>query len=210
MGGGVHSGKIFDKIISLENLFSAWREFKRGKMGKPDIQEFEFNLENNLFQLHRELENKTYRHSHYTTFKICDPKLRQIHKARVRDRILHHAIFKILYPIFDKDFIFDSYSCRLEKGTHRAVGRLEKFCRKLSRNNSRNIFALKCDIKKFFDSINQDILLEFIKKKIKDENAVWLAEIVVKSFKNIDNNGLPLGNITSQLFANIYYLFKRA
>ncbi len=224
---------IFDEIISLENLFSAWQEFKKGKSKKPDVQEFEFNLENNLFQLHRELVGKTYCHSYYTAFNICDPKPRRIHKACVRDRVLHHAVFRILYPIFDKSFIFDSYSCRLQKGTHRAVTRLEKFCRKLSKNNRKNTFILKCDIKKFFDSVDQDILLELIGKKIQDEDAIWLVGEIIKSFKSKapasarlaeasakragdssafglrttngwKGKGLPLGNVTSQLFANIY------
>lgn len=164
------------------------------------MQEFEFNLEDNLFQLHHELETKTYQHSNYTRFYIQDPKLRLINKATIKDRVLHHAVFRILYQTFDKSFIFDSYSCRLNKGTHKAVNRLETFCRKLSKNNKRKIFALKCDIRKFFDSIDQDILLELIKNKIKDENATWLIEKIIKSFPA----GLPLGNVTSQLFANIY------
>lgn len=118
----------------------------------------------------------------------------------VKDRVLHHSIFRILYPIFDRTFIYDSYSCRLNKGTHKAVSRFVKFTRKLSRNNTKRIFALKCDIRKFFDSVDQDILLELIKKKIKDSDAIWLIKKIVKSF--ID--GIPLGNVTSQLFANIY------
>jgi retron-type reverse transcriptase len=169
-------------------------------MKKRDVLEFQLNLEDNLFDLHEKLKNKTYQHSHYIPFYITDPKLRHIHKATVKDRILHHAIFRILYPIFDKIFIFDSYSCRLNKGTHKAVKRLKRFCLKLSQNNRKIIFVLKCDIRKFFDSVNQDILLNLIKKKIKDEKAVWLIEKIVKSFIN----GLPLGNVTSQLFANIY------
>jgi RNA-directed DNA polymerase len=184
----------------LENLFLAWQEFRRGKRNKQDVQEFEFALEDNLFKLHHELKNKTYRHSHYTAFNVCDPKLRRIHKACVKDRVLHHAIFRILYPIFDKTFIFDSYSCRVEKGTHRAVLRLEQFCRKVSRNNYRIIYVLKCDIKKFFDSIDQEILLKIIRKKIDDKHALWLIERIIKSFRR----GLPLGNVTSQIFANIY------
>lgn len=202
--GGIHSGKIFDEIISLENLFSAWREFRRGKRNKLDVQQFEFNLEDNLFKLHQELKTKTYQHFDYTTFCICDPKLRRIHKAGVRDRVLQHAVFRILYPIFDKGFIFDSYSCRLGKGTHKAVNRLEKFCLKLSRNNCQNIFALKCDIRKFFDSVDQDILLELVKNKIQDDNTIWLVEKIIKSYQKENNNSLPLGNVTSQLFANIY------
>jgi len=184
----------------LENLFSAWQEFSSGKMKKADVLEFKFNLEENLFRLHRELTTKAYRHSNYTVFNVCDPKLRRIHKACVRDRVLHHAVFRILYPIFDKNFIFDSYSCRIEKGTHRAVARLEKFCRQASRNNSRNIFVLKCDVRKFFDSVDQDILLGLIRRKISDTNAIWLIKKIIKSFPT----GLPLGNVTSQLFANIY------
>lgn len=196
--------KIFDEISSLENLFSAWREFSRGKKKKLDVLEFKLNLEDNLFGLHYELQDGAYRHSHYTSFNISDPKPRRIHKACVRDRVLHHAIFRVLYPIFDKGFIFDSYSCRLGKGTHRAVNRLERFCRQLSQNNTRNIFALKCDIKKFFDSVDQNVLLELIGRKIQDKDALRLIEITVKSFEKSPGKGLPLGNVTSQLFANIY------
>jgi RNA-directed DNA polymerase len=184
----------------LENLFLAWKEFSKGKRKKKDVQEFEFDLEDNSFSLHEELKRKTYQHSNYTAFNVCDPKLRRIHKAIVRDRVLHHAIFRILYPIFDKGFIFDSYSCRTNKGTRKAVDRLETFLRKASKNNHKNIFALKCDIRKFFDSIDQEILLEIIKRKIFDRETIWLLEIIVKSFPK----GLPLGNVTSQIFANIY------
>ena len=185
-------------------MFLAWREFKKGKTKKPDVQEFEFNLENNLFQLHEELRTGTYKHGPYCDFYITDPKLRHIHKACVRDRVLHHAVFRILYPIFDKSFIFDSYSCRLNKGTHRAVRRLQKFTQKLSRNNSRNIFGLKCDVKKFFDSVKHDILLELIKNKIQDPYAIQLLQKIIQSFKTEEGKGLPIGNVTSQLFANIY------
>jgi len=157
-------------------------------------------LEDNIFSLYNELKNKTYRHSNYTSFYIKDPKLRKIQKAIVKDRVLHHAIFIILYPVFDKSFVHDSYSCRINKGTHRAINRLNSFARKISKNNTRTCFILKCDIKKYFDSINQDILINLIKEKIKDENTIWLIEKIIKSF----SKGLPLGNITSQLLANIY------
>ncbi|MBU4274514.1 reverse transcriptase/maturase family protein [Patescibacteria group bacterium] len=195
---------MFKEIISLDNLFLAWDEFKKGKRKKKDVQEFEYNLENNIFELHHELKIKIYSHSDYTSFNICDPKPRKIHKACVGDRVLHHAIFRILYPIFDKSFIFDSYSCRNAKGTHKAVSRLQMFARKTSKNRTKTCFILKCDIKKFFNSIDQDILTFLIKKKIKDTNAVWLIEKIIKSFSTLSDKGLPLGNITSQLFANIY------
>ena len=214
---------IFDRIVSPENLFSAWDAFKSDKRNKRDVLQFEWHLEENIFQLYRELKNKTYRHSHYTAFSICDPKPRRIHKAVVRDRVLHHAVFRVLYPIFDKGFIFDSYSCRLGKSTHRAISRLEKFCRRLSRNNCRSLFVLKCDVRKFFDSVDQNILLELIKKKVKDKDARRLIKRIIKSFESKSpasagdssafslrmtngwkGRGLPLGNVTSQLFANIY------
>lgn len=191
---------IFKKIISLENLFLAWSEFKKGKMKKTDVQNFNLFLENNIFQLYRELKSGKYKHSKYYSFYVKDPKLRHINKACVKDRVLHHAIFKILYPIFDKSFIFDSYSCRINKGMHRAVNRLQCFCRKESGNNAKNIYILKLDIKKFFESINHDVLLSLIKRKIKDEKLIWLLEKIISSFEK----GIPLGNITSQLFANIY------
>ena len=182
----------------------AWDEFKRGKRSKPDVQKFEYNLEDNIFQLHQGLKTKTYHHSHYTSFYVKDPKLRHIHKAFVKDRVLHHAVFRILYPIFDLTFIFDSYSCRINKGTHRAVNRLQKFAGKTSKNNTKKCFILKCDIKKFFDSIDHDILISLIERRIGDDNAIWLIEKIIKSFSVSLDKGLPLGNITSQLFANIY------
>jgi len=199
-GGGLNGQDLFNKIISLDNLFLAWREFKCGKTKKIDVIEFQKNLKNNIFNLHNELKNKTYEHSDYFSFYVKDPKLRLINKACVKDRILHRAIFRVLYPIFDKTFIFDSYSCRINKGIHRAVNRLNDFARKISKNNTKACYVLKCDVRKFFDSIDQNILINLIKKKIKDENVIWLINKVVRSFPK----GLPLGNITSQLFANVY------
>jgi DNA polymerase III delta subunit len=204
LGGGIR-GKIvheniFDKIISIENLFLAWNEFKKGKRKKTDVQEFEYNLEDNIFNLHQELKDKIYQHSNYTSFYVKDPKLRLINKACVKDRVLHRAIFRILCPIFDKSFIFDSYSCRNNKGAHKAVNRLNCFAKKVSKNNTETCFVLKLDVKKFFASINQDILINLIKRKIEDGDAIWLIEKIIKSFLK----GLPLGNITSQLFANVY------
>jgi len=164
------------------------------------VQEFEFNLEDNLFALHHDLRNKNYQHGDYSSFYIYDPKLRHIHKALVRDRLLHHAIFRALYPIFDKKFIYDSYSCRLDKGVHKGILRLRQFTMKASVNYRSPAYALKCDVKKFFASVNHEILLSLIRKEISDSDALWLIEEILKSYES----GLPLGNVTSQLFANIY------
>lgn len=200
---------VFDKITSLENLFSAWDTFKSDKRNKTDVQRFEFRLEENIFKLNRELQNKTYEHGQYASFYIHDPKQRHIHKATVRDRILHHAIFSVVNPIFEPTFIAHSFSCRIGKGTHKGVDSFASMLLKSSQNNLRNCFVLKCDIKKFFDAIDHNILVSVIQKRIKDRDAIWLLEKVVEGFESSQSNifqqkGVPIGNLTSQLFANIY------
>src|SRR3990167_6719683 len=194
--------RSYTSLISTGNLFQAWEEFKKGKRNKKDVQVFERNLEDNLFELHRKLEKKTYRHGAYREFWVNDPKRRHIHKASVEDRIVHHLLYKYLYGVFDKNFINDSYSCRIGKGTHKAVKRLGTFSRKLSRNYTQDFWALKLDIKQFFASVDHRILKDLVSKKVKDKNIIWLLENVIDSFGN--GCGIPLGNLTSQIFANIY------
>jgi len=199
---------LFNNIISAENLFLAWDKFKNGKRNKKDVQLFEWKLEENIFRLHRDLENKTYKHGAYHAFKIADPKLRNIYKAQVRDRILHHAVFQVLNPIFEPCFISSSFSCRVGYGTHKGVQYLQDVLRKVSKNGSISCFALKCDIKKFFDTIDHDVLLAILKRKIKEEDTVWLLTQIISSFSTCSllgiEKGVPIGNLTSQLFANIY------
>jgi len=190
----------FEDIISIENLFQAWSEFRKGKRKREDVQIFERNLEDNLFDLHSLLSKKLYRHGQYQAFYVQDPKVRHIHKASVQDRIVHHLLYKYLYEIFDKRFIYDSYSCRLEKGTHKAVKRLVNFTRIVSKNYTRDCWALKLDIKKFFASVDHKILIKILREKIKDQDILWLLKEVINSFPQ----GIPLGNLTSQVFANIY------
>ena len=160
-------------------------------------------MEDNIFELHNQLAGNKYRHSNYTSFYLCDPKLRHIHKAEVKDRVLHHAIVKIIEPIFEKTFIHDSYSSRKRKGTHKAIKRLKSFAWRLSQNNTKIVWALKCDIKKFFDSVDHEILINTLKKKINNRETTDLIENIVRSFKTESGKGIPLGNLTSQLFSNI-------
>ncbi|MFH1608683.1 MAG: reverse transcriptase domain-containing protein [Patescibacteria group bacterium] len=136
----------------------SWQEFLKGKRRRKDVILFSVNLMNNIFSLHYDLKNKTYKHSDYKAFKINDPKPRDIYKATVRDRLLHHLIYNALYSYFDKKFIFDSYSCRINKGTHKAIYRFESFIRKVSKNNTKQCWVLKCDIRKFFANIDHEIL----------------------------------------------------
>ena len=180
---------IFSEIISVGNLFSAWCEFRRGKRGRYDVQEFERHLEDNVFELNEDLLNGWYHHGSYHRFHIYDPKHRIIHKAAVRDRLVHHALFRILNPIFERSFIYDSYSCRVGKGTHAAVNRLEVFARKASENNTSPCFALKFDIKKFFDSVDHKILLEILKQKISCTKTNRLLVEIVGSYSNSNTFG---------------------
>ncbi len=172
----------------------------RGKRGRPDVQEFSYRLENNLFILHQRLKNGIWRHGRYETFYVCDPKLRKIHKASVSDRIVHHAIARVIEIVFDNSFIFDAWSCRKGKGTHAAVLRCQHQLERLSRNDSRKVWVLQCDIRKYFENINHSILFEAIERKIAESSALELIREVIESF----SPGLPLGNLTSQLFANVY------
>ncbi|MFA4995528.1 MAG: reverse transcriptase/maturase family protein [Patescibacteria group bacterium] len=209
---------IFEQIISLDNLFLAWDEFKKGKLKKKDVLEFEWNLEENTLELHRNLKYHTYKHGVYYSFFITDPKLREIHKATVVDRVLHHAIFRVFNPIFEPTFISSSFSCRISKGNHKGVDCLAKFIRQVSKNNTGPCYVLKCDIKKFFDSIDHEILLNIIQKRISDQNTMRLLSGIIGSYsktvplqlglfereRESNSAGLPIGNLTSQLFANIY------
>lgn len=159
----------------------------------------------NIISLHEDLSEKTYKHSSYEAFNICDPKPRSIHKASVRDRLLHHAIYRKLYPFFDKVFVPDSYSCRLGKGSHRALNRFKDFGHIVSKNRICTAWVLKCDVRKFFASIDHGVLLKILDKNIPDKDVLALLENIVWSFHSTrEGVGLPLGNLTSQLLVNIY------
>ncbi|MBI2482308.1 MAG: group II intron reverse transcriptase domain-containing protein [Candidatus Vogelbacteria bacterium] len=195
----------YEDIITIENLLLSWNSFLKGKRHKKDVIKFEAELATNILDLHNSLKQKTYTHGGYTAFNISDPKPRNIHKASVRDRLLHHVIYKDLYWYFHSRFIYDSYSCRLEKGTHRALNRFRYFARKVSRNHTNSCFVLKCDIKKFFASVDHAILIKILKHHIADPDIIWLINQVISSFQTTRPGvGLPLGNLTSQLLVNVY------
>lgn len=196
----IHLPHSYHDIISYENLLASWREFICGKRKRSDVQEFALHLSDHICVLHGELVEKTYRHAPYHHFRISDPKPRDIHKASVRDRLLHHAVYRILYPFFDRCFIPDSFSCREEKGTHKALNRFRSFVYKVSKNHTQTCWILKCDIRKFFAHIDHTILLEILSRHILDTNILWLLREIIGSFPI----GLPLGNLTSQLFVNVY------
>jgi len=191
----------------VENLLLAWAEFVRGKRNKLDVQTFQLHLMDNILLLHRDLREGVYRHGAYKAFTINDPKPRDIHKASVRDRLIHHAVYRILYPFFDRTFIADSYSCRTGKGTHRAMNRFRTYVYRVSKNHTRTCWILKCDIRKFFASIDHAILKEILTQRIPDTPVLRLFDTVIDSFPQVkpaESVGLPLGNLTSQLLVNIY------
>ena len=208
-GGGIHKRRVFDlkfeNVVSMENLLAAWEEFFAGKRKKPDVLKFKEDLLINIRLLHNDLVAHRYEHGSYYHFVVKDPKRRDIHKASVRDRLLHHAIHRKLYPLFDRIFVADSFSCRIGKGTHNAMNRFRVMHRNVSQNNTKTCRVLKLDIRKFFASIDHDILLSLLYNWIPDLELMWLFERIISSFSALDSQrGLPLGNLTSQLFANVY------
>lgn len=195
---------MFERLCSLENLFLAWERFRKGKRSRHDVMVFERHLEDNLFLLHDDLANGRFTHGPYHPFTVFDPKQRSIHKANVRDRVVHQAAMNVIDPLFEPRFIFDSYSCRVGKGTHAAVARLRTFLRQASFNNTRTVYALTCDIRKFFASVDHGILADLLRLRIGDERILRLLGNIIGSFSDAPGKGIPLGNLTSQLFANVY------
>lgn len=196
--------KSFEELISIENLLEAWKEFVVLKRTRFDVQQYSLQLMDNIISLHNDLANGTYLHGGYHAFNISDPKPRNIHKASVRDRLLHHALYRQLYPFFHEVFIADSFSCQQEKGVHRALKRFDLFARKGSKNNTRTCWVLKCDIRKFFANIDHAVLEKILCRYIVDERILALLKNIIGSFHLARNVGLPLGNLTSQLLVNAY------
>lgn len=191
---------LFNQICCFENIHSAYLKARKNKRYRNNILDFSGNLEKQLLQIKEELETGAYKHGEYREFIVCDSKKRQIKAPCFKDRVVHHALCNIIDPIFNPCFIFDSYACRKSKGTHRAIKRLKTFLK-----NKNNVYCFQCDISKYFDSISHDILILLIKKEITCLKTIALIEeIINSSFKKEPGTGIPIGNLTSQLFANIY------
>jgi retron-type reverse transcriptase len=207
-------GNLWVEIVSFANLLTAARQAQKGKRFRENVLEFNYKLEQNLETLKTELESKTYRPRGYKTFEIKEPKPRMISAAPYRDRVVHHALCQVIMPIFERTFIADSYANRVGFGTHRALRRFTEFSR-----SSR--YLLQCDVKKYFPSIDHAILKSLVRRKIKCVDTLWLIDTIVdhsnqqepvlQYFPGDDlltpcqrRRGLPIGNLTSQFFANIY------
>ncbi len=191
---------LFSQVIDFKNIHSAYLKTRKRKRYAKKALTFTFNLERNLVVIKKELFLQNYKHGKYNEFFVCDSKKRRIKAPCFKDRVIHHSLCNIIEPIFDKSFVFDSYACRNGKGTHKGIKRLKYFLK-----NRNNDYCLKCDISKYFDSINHDILIFLIKRKIKDKKIIRLIREIIKSIHEDEaGKGIPIGNLTSQLFANIY------
>ncbi len=202
---------LYAEIYNLSNLILAWRKARKGKTKIDYVIEFEKDTSGNLLKLQEELKDQTYKPKPLVTFLIQDPKTRKISKSDFRDRIVHHAICNIIEPIFNKSFIYDSCANRKGKGNLFALKRFYQFYRKTTENNSRIAFCLKADIKHYFEEVNHNTLIEIINRKIKDEKVIWLIKRILNNAPNsfvganeFCKKGMPLGNLTSQFFANVY------
>lgn len=195
----------FEDVFSAENLLRSFYVFKKGKKDKKDVTEFSMRLVENILGLHRDIMSGAYRHGGYEHFKIADPKPRDIHKASVRDRVVHHAIYGALYLYFDRKFIHDSYSCRIGKGVHKAIHRFKIFAKREGLNGTRTVWVLKGDIRKCFASIDHCILKNIIRKEVRCLKMRRILDSIIDSFSSAERGkGIPLGNLTSQLFVNVY------
>jgi retron-type reverse transcriptase len=205
---------LWPEITSFENLLLAAKKAQKGKRFKDSTALFNLNLEKELLKILRELQGRTYRPGRYKEFVIYEPVKRLISAAPYRDRVVHHALCNIIDPVFEKSFIHDSYANRKEKGTHRAINRFQTFMQKYR-------YVLKCDIRKYFPSIDHEILYGLLQRKIADNDVLWLIRTILESsnpqepvgdyfegdglFEPHDRRkGLPIGNLTSQFFGNVY------
>ncbi|OGZ68600.1 MAG: hypothetical protein A3C50_04170 [Candidatus Staskawiczbacteria bacterium RIFCSPHIGHO2_02_FULL_43_16] len=187
--------------LSLSNLWRSWFAFKRGKKSTQELERFNYYLEENLYSLHQDLNVGTYKHQPYKKFIAVDNKRREILVASIRDRVVHRLMYQYLVDIYDQTFIFDVWSCRKEKGLTGAIERTQDFLNKYPR-----FFVWRSDVKKFFDNINHRRLLDIISLRVSDKKAVDLLKEIIKTYAQAGSvgKGIPIGNLTSQIFANIY------
>ena len=176
---------LYEETISLKNLILAWRKARKHKTKKDYVIEFEKETRKNLLRLYEELQNQTYSPKPLVTFVLRDPKTRKISKSDFRDRIIHHALVRILVPIFDKTFIYDNCANRKGKGTIFAIKRFTKFQRRVTNNLTSSAYCLKADIKHYFQEVDLNILIQIISRKIKDKKVLWLINKILDNTARI-------------------------
>jgi retron-type reverse transcriptase len=209
-------GGLYEQIYDWENLWVAWHGAARGKRGRSAAAGFEYRLQDNLIALQEGLRASTYRPGPYASFYIHEPKRRLISAAPFRDRVAHHALCNVIEPIFERSFVADSYANRVGKGTHRALDAAQAYARRFP-------YVLQCDVRQFFPSVDHAILREILSRKVADEGVLWLIDRILGSGVGVLSasydmvhfpgddlwaaarpRGLPIGNLTSQFWANCY------
>lgn len=181
--------------MSLTRVWKNWKSFSSGKKKTTDLEHFRYYLEENLRLIYLDIKNRTYKHGPYKKYVVHDSKRREISVANIRDRVVHRMVYEYLVSNFDKTFIYDLWSCRKGKGLVAGINRTQEFLNRYSRG-----YVWRADVRKFFDSVDHEILLTILSKRIKDETAMFLIKEIIASYPV----GLPIGNLTSQVFANIY------
>ena len=206
---------LWSRLVSWDNLLTAYAKCRRRKRSRPEAAAFDFAWEEHLLALQADLEKGAYRPGPYRNFYVYIPKRRKISAAPFRDRVVHHALVRVLEPIYEPRFLYDSYACRRHKGTHRAIHRAQHYLR-------RHAYYLKTDLVKFFPNVDHGVLLDLLARRIRDERLMELVGIIVGSgagvladeatnelfpgddlFAMLRPKGLPIGNLTSQFFANV-------
>jgi len=195
-------GNLWPQVIAWENLHGAYLEARRGKRYKPEVLCFTERLEENLTNIQNHLCWKSWRPGRWREFTVYEPKARFIQAPPFKDRVVHHALVRVIEPLFERKFIFDSYACRVGKGTHAAVLRTQQFMRK-AKAKWGQVYVLKGDISKYFPSIRHEHLLGILKRTIRDRDVLWLCETIIQNCGE-KGRGIPVGALTSQLFANVY------
>ena len=190
-------GFLFDEVVSWQNLHLAWAKVRRSRATRPNILAYERSLEDNLNQLRHALIDNSFRFGNYSFFTVYEPKERQICAADLQERIVHHALMNVCGPIFEQRLIFDTYATRKGKGTYAAIERAEHYLRK-------KYYWAKMDVRKYFDSVSHSILFEKLQTIFKDPFVLRLLGHILASYQSDFDEGLPIGNLTSQYFANFY------
>lgn len=191
---------LLPRILAFDNLYRAFLGAAQGKRDRPEVREFEYHLEPRLWEIRRELEAGAYRWGAYRVFRITDPKRREIRAAPFRDRVVHHAACNVIDPVLRRGFIRDTYACLPGRGTHRAGARFRAFARARAWQG----YRLQCDIASYFASVDHAVLMALVSRRVGDVRVLDLLRSLVAHGGERPGRGMPIGNLTSQLFANLY------
>ena len=189
-------GYLFDRVVSFENLLNASKEAFKGKKHKQEVAKFYFDMEKEILKLQKELKARTYEPKPLNTFRIKEPKVREIGAPEFRDRVVHHAVCRMIEPLFERSYIYHSYACRNGKGTHRAIEHAQGLSKRYD-------YFIKCDVRKYFESVDHRTLKLLLRRKFKDPELLWLLDKIIDAYGE-EGKGIPIGCLTSQHFANFY------